>query len=302
MTAWPSVGVVVPTRDRPGSLRSALAAILGQEYPGDLSVVVVFDQAVPDPAIADDDRVRVLANDRSPGLAGARNSGILALEVDLVAFCDDDDEWLPGKLHSQVRAMLASPGAEFASCGISVRSGGRTNDRTAGSCEVTHAELLRSRMAMVHSSTFLVVRSALLDGIGLVDETIPGGQNEDWDLALRAARRRPIVNVDRPLALVTWDTGSYYSQAWETKVAGMAWMLARHPDIAATGPGAARVYAQIAFCHACLGRRRASCQWVARAMRRNWRERRLPFVIAVAAGAVSGERVLRMLHSRGHGI
>ena len=46
---------------------------------------------------------------------------------------------------------------------------------------------------MVHSSTYLVWRGALLDGIGLVDETIPGSQNEDWDLALRAARRHPIA-------------------------------------------------------------------------------------------------------------
>jgi glycosyltransferase involved in cell wall biosynthesis len=305
VTAWPSVGVVVPTHDRPGPLRAALAAILSQDYPGHLSVAVVFDRAVPDPTIADrdpDHRVRVLANDRSPGLAGARNSGILALEVDLVAFCDDDDEWLPGKLFSQVRALLASPGAEFASCGIVVRSGRRTNDRTAGCAKVTHAELLRSRMAMVHSSTYLVARSSLLDGIGLVDETIPGSQNEDWDLVLRAARRRPIVNVDRPLVLVTWDSGSYYAQAWETKVAGLFWMLARHPDIAATGPGAARVYSQIAFGYACLGMRGASCRWTGRAVRRNWRERRLPFVLAVAVGAVSGERVLRALHNRGHGI
>jgi glycosyltransferase involved in cell wall biosynthesis len=299
---WPSVGVVVPTHDRPEGLRAAVAAILAQDYPGEVSVVVVFDRAAPDAAVADDDRVRVLANDRSPGLAGARNRGILALDTDLVAFCDDDDEWLPGKLLSQVRALIASPDAEFASCGIAVRSGRRINNRTAGRAEVTYAELARSRMAMVHSSTYLIARSSLLDGIGLVDETIPGSQNEDWDLALRAARRRPIVNVDRPLVLVTWDTGSYYSQAWETKVAGLVWMLARHPDIAATGPGAARVYAQIAFGYACLGRRGASCKWAAKAMRGNWHERRLPFVIAVATGAVSGERVLRTLYSRGHGI
>jgi glycosyltransferase involved in cell wall biosynthesis len=291
----------MPTRDRPEALRAAVGAVLAQDYPGELSVVVVFDQAEPDRSVAGD-QVRVLANDRSPGLAGARNRGILALDTDLVAFCDDDDQWLPGKLVSQVRALLANPGAEFASCGIAVRSGGRTSHRTADSAEVTYAELLRSRMAMVHSSTYLVRRSSLLDGIGLVDETIPGSQNEDWDLALRAARRRPIVNVDRPLVLVTWDTSSYYSQAWETKVAGLVWMLARHQDIATTGPGAARVYAQIAFGYACMGKRGESRLWAVRAARNNWRERRLPFVLAVAAGVVSGERVLRTLYSRGHGI
>src|SRR5579863_10201306 len=271
VTRWPSVGVVIPTRDRPVELRAALDAIKAQDYPGPIEVVVVFDQAEPDESLP----VRGLPNDRKPGLAGARNCGILALDTELVAFCDDDDEWLPGKLTSQVRALAGRPGAEFASCGISVRSGGRVSPRTAGSAEVTHADLCRSRMAMVHSSTYLVTRTALLDGIGLVDESIPGSQSEDWDLALRAARRAPIVNVDAALVLVTWDTSSYYAQSWESKVAGLVWMLSAHPQIAATRAGAARIYAQIAFGYACLGRRRLACRWAARAAARNWHERRL---------------------------
>ncbi len=301
-TSWPSVGVVVPTHDRPDALRAALAAIAAQDYQGSVQVVVVYDRAEPDPSLADGDRLKVIGNNRTPGLAGARNSGILALGTDLVAFCDDDDEWRPAKLTRQVTALLASPGAEFASCGITVQSGGRSSDRTAGQTAVSYQDLLRSRMVMVHSSTYLARRSALLDGIGLLDESIPASQNEDWDLALRAASRRPIVNVDQPLVLVTWSSGSYYAQQWESKVAGLRWMLDHHPDLTADGPGAARIYAQIAFGYACLGQRRESCRWAARALRLNWHERRLPFVLAVASGLVSGDRVLRTLHARGHGI
>ncbi len=299
---WPSVGVVVPTRNRPDLLRAALAAVAAQDYLGEVRVLVIFDQAEPDLSLADGDRVRVLANVRTPGLSGARNSGILALDTDLVAFCDDDDEWAPDKLTAQVEALLAEPSAEFASSGIAVLFDGQTHERLAGRTSVTHFELLRSRMVMVHSSTYLVWRSALVGDLGLVDETIPGSQNEDWDLVLRASARRPIVHVDRPLVQVAWGSTSYYAQHWETKVAGLHWMLDHHPGIAASGPGAARVYAQIAFGYACLGRRRESLRWAARAMRRNWHERRLPFVIAVALGLVPGARVLELLHSRGHGI
>jgi glycosyltransferase involved in cell wall biosynthesis len=300
--AWPSVGVVVPTHDRPGQLRAALAAIAAQDYQGSVQVIVVYDRAEPDLRLADGERLQVIVNRRTPGLAGARNSGILALDTDLVAFCDDDDEWRPAKLTSQVTALLARPGAEFASCGITVRSGGRTSDRTVGQAEVSYQDLVRSRMVMVHSSTYLVFRAALLDGIGLVDESIPASQNEDWDLALRAARRQSIVNVDQPLVQVTWGGGSYYAQQWESKVAGLRWMLARHPDLTADAAGAARVYAQIAFGYACLRQRRESCRWAAQALRLNWHERRLPFVLAVASGLVSGDRVLRTLRARGHGI
>jgi glycosyltransferase involved in cell wall biosynthesis len=300
-TDWPPVGVVIPTHNRPDQLRAALAAVLGQDYPGQVRAVVVFDRSEPDQTLAGD-RVTVLANAQTPGLAGARNTGILALDTELVAFCDDDDQWLPGKLTAQVSRLQAAPGAEFASCGIAVEYDGRRTARLAGQDQVTYADLLRSRMVMVHSSTYLARREALLDGIGLVDEQIPGGQNEDWDLALRAARRHPIVNADAPLVMVAWSSSSYFARQWESKAEALHWMLERHPDIRTDRVGAARVYGQLAFAYACLGRRREASRWAARALRQNWHERRVPFALAVASGAVSGGTVLRVLHQRGHGI
>lgn len=299
---WPSVGVVLPTRDRPALLRRAVDAVLAQEYPGDLRAVVVFDQSEPESDLGGQGRVEALANTRTPGLAGARNTGILALDTDLVAFCDDDDTWLPGKLRAQVEALRTEPAAEFASCGIVVDFDGHSNTRLAGSGAVTYQQLLRSRMVMLHSSTFVVRRRALLDGIGLLDETIPGSQNEDWDILLRAARRHPIAHVDRPLVRVAWGQASYFDRQWETKIASLEWMLRRHPDIATSRVGAGRVYGQLAFAHAVLGRRGLAWRWTARALRSHWRERRAFVALAVTCGAVSGDTVLRLLHSRGHGV
>ncbi|MFI0410174.1 glycosyltransferase family 2 protein [Actinomadura sp. 3N508] len=304
----PSVGVVIPTHNRPELLRAALDAVLAQDYPGELRVVIVYDRAEPDPSLADvpgaDGRVTVVTNDRTPGLAGARNTGILALDTELVAFCDDDDKWLPEKLSAQTAALAERPDAVLASCGILVEFRGGGNARLAGAAEVTHADLVRSRMVMVHSSTYLARRAALTepDGIGLVDETIPAGQNEDWDFALRAARRHPIVNVDEPLVRVLWGRSSLFAGEYATKIDGLRWMLEHHPELAADPVGSARVYAQIAFWKAGLGHRREALTWSRRALRANWRERRVPFALAVASGIVSDERVLRTLHSRGHGI
>jgi glycosyltransferase involved in cell wall biosynthesis len=301
MTGWPSVGVVVPTHDRPGPLRAALEAVRAQDYPGPVRVVIIYDRAEPDLSLAGKD-VIVAPNTRTPGLAGARNTGILMLDTDLVAFCDDDDEWRPGKLRAQVEAMQARPGAEFTSCGIMVDYAGVQTPRLVGGTEVTHADLLRSRMVMVHSSTYLARREALINGIGLVDETIPGSQNEDWDLALRAARRHPIVNVDEPLVRVVWGGSSHYARQWETKVGSLHWMLEHHPELAGCRPGAARVYAQLSFGYACLRQRGDACRWAWRAVRSNWHERRVPFALAVTAGVVQGDTVLRHLNAHGHGI
>ncbi|WP_248961692.1 glycosyltransferase family 2 protein [Sphaerisporangium perillae] len=309
----PSVGVVIPTRgDRPHLLRAAVAAVLGQGHPGGVEVVVVVDGGASadmveeqlsgvqmDPAGALSGvrgRVHVIANRLSPGLPGARNTGIAALDTSLVAFCDDDDMWLPGKLAAQLVALAADPAAEFVGCAIEVEYGSRRAVRLAGTTRVTRQHLTRSRMAMVHSSTFLFRRGSLWP-----DESAPAGQNEDWDLALRAAGRHPIVYVDRPLVRVRWG-GSAYATRWADRIAGLEWMLARHPYLTADPRGAARIYGQLAFHNAALGCRREAWRWAFRALGARLGEPRAPIALAVALGVVPAHRVMGLLHTRGHGI
>jgi len=305
VTYWPAVGVVVPTRDRPELLHRALAAIRTQDYPGPLHTAVVFDGTLPDLSHQDNGRdrpVRVLGNWRTPGLAGARNSGVLGLNTELVAFCDDDDTWHPEKLTRQVRRLLAEPEAEMVTCAIEVSYGNRLSLRLAGTASVDHRRLLRRRMAMLHSSTFLLRRVALTRGIGLVAEDAPGSQNEDYDLLLRAARRRPVAHVDSPLVRVQWGAGSHFANRYDTKIASLEWLLERHPELRAHRAGAARVYGQLACWHAARGAGRPAVSWAGRALRARWREPRAVIALAAAAHVIRVETVLDALHRRGHGI
>src|SRR5690606_35465850 len=146
-TGWPEVTAIVPTRDRPDLVRRTLRSITGQDYPGVLRTIVVFDNDDPDHTLADDDPrrpVRVMANTRSPGLAGARNTGILAASGELVAFCDDDDTWLPGKLRRQVEVLLGAPETEIVCCGIRVIYERTEAERVLDRTSVTFADLLAS--------------------------------------------------------------------------------------------------------------------------------------------------------------
>ena len=118
-----------------------ISAILASDYSGSVRVLVVYDQSTPNPALESDAslgvagdlrRVTVLTNTRTPGLAGARNSGLLAAEAELVAFCDDDDTWLPDKLRAQVDALHDEPTAELVCCGIDVHYDRRIAPTGAG--------------------------------------------------------------------------------------------------------------------------------------------------------------------------
>jgi len=305
----PSVGVVIPTRNRPELLRRAIDGILAQDYPGEIGIVVVYDQVEPEAALAAEVPVQVMVNDRKPGLAGTRNTGILAADTDLIAFCDDDDFWYPGKLTAQVAALQADPAAEMATCAIEVYYGDRTAPRRAGVSRVGVDRLARSRMAMLHSSGFLFRRSALVgsdgagsDGLGLVAEDAPGSQNEDWDMLLRAARRHDIIHVDEPLVQVLWGRSSLYAYEYASKISSLRWMINRYPEIQGSPPGAARVYGQLACWSAASGNRAEAWKWTRKTMQANWREPRAAIALAALLGGVPVDRFLHALHRRGHGI
>jgi glycosyltransferase involved in cell wall biosynthesis len=303
MTTWPSVGVVIPTHHRPEMLLRAIDAVRRQDYPGPLRVIVVYDRCDPDPCLTltREPTVTVVPNRRRAGLAGARNTGIMALDTDLVAFCDDDDVWHPAKLHRQVQAMGRSP---FVTCAIEVEFEQRLHPRLAGHTAITLDLLVRSRMAMLHSSGFLADRESLLsDGkIGPVAEDAPGGQNEDWDLLIRAARVHPIAHVDEPLVRVLWGRTSFYANEYQSKISSLRWMMARHPEIAGDRSGAARVYGQLACWSIAAGDRRTAWHWTRRTLRTNWREPRAAIALAALSRFTSIDKVLTTLHRHGHGI
>jgi glycosyltransferase involved in cell wall biosynthesis len=295
--------VVIATRDRPELLRAAIRSVLGQDYDGDIRVFVVFDQHPEDPSLTAGDAhrsVTVVSNARTPGLAGARNTGILLGAAPLVAFCDDDDAWLPGKLRAQVDALGGDPAAVLASCGIRVRYGSTTTDRVLARGSVELRDLLRSRLMELHPSTFVVRRDAL-ERMDLVAEDIPGSYAEDYEFLLRAARQGRIVSVPVVGAEILWHRRSYFTARWATIVEALEWLLARYPEFESVRSGHGRISGQIAFATAAQGLRRAALRAIARTIRISPLEPRTALALAVVLG-LSPDRVLAGLQKRGRSV
>jgi glycosyltransferase involved in cell wall biosynthesis len=298
------VSVVIATHDRPQLLARAIAAVRAQDHPGTVECVVVFDRAEPDTALARADPRRpvvVIRNDRTRGLAGARNAGATASSGELLAFCDDDDEWLPAKLRLQI-ARLAETGADVAVAGIHVSYGDKTITRVPRTEDMTYAELLRRRVMEAHPSTVVVRRTAFFGKIGPVDEEIPGSYAEDYDWMLRAAAAGPIAVVAEPLVTVLWGRTSHFNRRWRTISDALQYLLHKHPGFADDPRGLARVQGQIAFAHAAMGERAAARTWAVRTLRNSWRERRAYLALLVSLRVLSADRVLRLAHATGRGI
>lgn len=301
-TSLPSVSAIIATRGRP-TLRRAIDGILGQRYGGVVTCIVVFDGVEPsdlsDVTTGADRSLVVVSNTRTPGLAGARNTGADAAETDLLAFCDDDDVWWPDKLRLQIDALHHS-GSQAVVTGVRIVADGRATDRIPPRV-VTHGVLVRSRAAEVHPSSVVVERAAFEEAIGPIDEAIPGSYGEDYEWLLRAADAGAIAAVPQPLVTVYWGD-SLFADRWPTIIEAITYLTSKHPDLLADDANAARLLGRLAFAHAAMRHRREASRWAWRSIRRRAGEPRPYLALAVASGCVRASTIQRRANRAGRGV
>lgn len=282
----------------------AISSVVEQTYAGSIEILVVFDNARPHPLdveLRNGRELTVMVNeDRTPGLAGARNTGILAARGEYLAFCDDDDSWYPKRLEQQF-ALLADFGdLALVSGGIDVVSDSRTTARIPPAGPLRREDFLRDRIMEIHPSTFLVPRQAF-DEVGLVDESLPASYAEDYDLLLRVSEVMPVLCVQEPIASIAFHVGSFYASRWDVIIAGLEYLLDKHPDFADVPEGRARVLGQIAFAQAASGSRAAALRSVRRTLRDKPTEKRAIAALLVSLG-LPPRWIAQVARRRGRGI
>ncbi|MGC3994492.1 MAG: glycosyltransferase family 2 protein [Propionicimonas sp.] len=301
MSELPLVSVVIATRNRPEMLRTAIAAVVAQSYEGPIECLIVFDQTDVDQSLNSEEplrSVRVMPNTRTPGLAGARNTGILQAHGEYVAFCDDDDYWRPTKIAKQ----LAGIGSALTSAtGIEIDYGGHQTERVPTRSTFTLENLVRKRLMEAHPSSVLMRRDAILDKIGLVDEELPGSFGEDYDYIIRALQAGQIAIVEEPLVVVRWGQ-SMFSRDWDTIIAAIDYMLDKHEVFHRDPKALARLYGQRSFAKAARGDTQDALRDVRKTLRLSPMEKRAYVTLLVTTRLISAPKVLDIAHKRGHGI
>lgn len=197
-----SVSVVIPTVSR-ASARAAVASALRQTCPP-LEVIVAVDSADASvhPLLQDcADSVEIVLTG-GIGPSGARMRGVAQARGQIVAFLDDDDEWLPDKLERQLALW---PGATdrhahaLISCGlVMVGDDGQILRRIPfktfdGHERLTSYLFRRNRLSfgegVIHPSSIICDR-ALVDSEPW-DPNV--SRHEDWDWLLRVGERRDVA-------------------------------------------------------------------------------------------------------------
>jgi GT2 family glycosyltransferase len=197
---WPSIDVVICTKDRPSDLERALRALVAQmDLPDHL--IVVDASAAPGTLPPLPFRVTLLRSD--PGLPRQRNAALAVLSSELVAFLDDDAELQPPYLRAVRNWFSQRPGCAGVSGYIvndpvtrpaasrvfrRLFSLGNDDGLLKPSGDATYLRHPR-RPTRVHflSGSNMVFRRKVLDGLKF-DETLTGyAYMEDVDFSLRVS-------------------------------------------------------------------------------------------------------------------
>jgi glycosyltransferase involved in cell wall biosynthesis len=208
-TRAPAVSVVIPAFNAERTIAGTIRSVVAQTF-GDLEIVVVDDGSADGTARAAasvaDGRIRVLTQ-ANGGAASARNTGITAARGEFVAFLDADDLWLAHKLERQVSLLRADPQAEAVQTSVYFVDD-ELRPLGVGEC-VDAGDDLERCLQFFNLPGFCsaaMVRRATFFEIGMFDRALV--ILEDWDLALRLARRKSLRSIAEPLVLYRVHPGN----------------------------------------------------------------------------------------------
>lgn len=198
----PLVSVIIPSKNRPNFLLTAIQSVMGQTY-RNIEIIVVDDGSdVPLlPLLIEKfgHRVVCLRHDPSLGAPSSRNEGASYAKGKYIAFLDDDDSWFPDKLEKQVAALshleddfgVVYCGYHFLVKGTIVERKNTYHD-TGNLYEV-------ALMGCPVGSPTALIRKEFFDKVGGFDINLPACQ--DWDLWIRLSRICRFYPVKQSLAL-----------------------------------------------------------------------------------------------------
>lgn len=196
--AHPAVSVIVPVHGNRGELAAALTALAGQDYAGEVQVIVV-DNGDNHDLPASGGGVEVVAEPVRSSYA-ARNAGVARSRGTVLAFTDADCRPAASWLSAGVAALREAPavgGRIDVQLGSQRATGAALWDRLHGLRQDTY--VLRDGYA---ATANLLVTRELFDAVGPFDGGLRSGGDREWgERALRRGTRiayRPEVVVHHP--------------------------------------------------------------------------------------------------------
>jgi glycosyltransferase involved in cell wall biosynthesis len=206
------VSVVVPTCNRPGPLRRALASIRAVEGRDiQIQIIVADNGNAPDTKTAAAEYGAKYISVEEKGPSAARNAAMFAADGDYIAFLDDDDAWTDKHLRKHLELFEADETLDLVigqviSTDESYKPFG---DPWLAEPPKPGPDLLRRLLSGYFPQIgSIVVRARVRSEIGGFDPSLFGGEDLDW--LLRIAKHGRVAFANVPCVLFTHrDIGTF---------------------------------------------------------------------------------------------
>jgi glycosyltransferase involved in cell wall biosynthesis len=186
------VDVIVPVYNGERFVRRAVNSALRQALEGGRVTIWCIDDGSVDGSwellqqLAANPCVRILKQ-QNRGTAAARNTAIRQGSAELIAFLDQDDEWLDGSLAARVAVLRGRPEVGY----VTGLQDMVTEDGSLPSW--ARGEWLANPVQPGPLPSALVVRRACFERVGYLEESLSaGGDDADW---FARARRHQVPHV-----------------------------------------------------------------------------------------------------------
>jgi succinoglycan biosynthesis protein ExoA len=239
---WPGVTVVMPVLNEERHLEAAVRRVLGQDYPGELEVIIAIGPSrdsthqIAEALVAADPRIRVVDNPAAKTPV-AMNLGIAAATYDIVVRVDGHGELTDGYIKRAVELLEETGAANVG--GVMDAQGETPFEEAVAVAYTTKLGLGGSTFHMAESpageteTVFLgVFRKEALLAVGGFDESMHRAQDWELNYRLRQAGRRIWFSPDlqvtyRPRASLRALTKQMYETGkWRREV------VRRYPETA----------------------------------------------------------------------
>ncbi len=201
LTVYPPITVLVAAYNEAVSIRSTLTSIEVNEYPGELSIIVIDDGSKDDTAAIVKEYADAHANTtllrqaKNTGKANALNAGLALVHTDLVITVDGDCYAFAHAIQNLVERMVNDPPGTAAVAGaVHVRNSRKNWVTATQEWDYFHGIAAVKRMQSLYQGTlvaqgaFSIYRTSVLREVGGWSQTVGEDIVLTWDILKRGYR------------------------------------------------------------------------------------------------------------------
>lgn len=199
------ISIVVPMYNASKTIVRCLDSIKNQTYRGSLEIIIVNDgsidnsrQIVENYVLENQTLDIKLINQENGGVSKARNAGLKIATGEYIAFLDSDDEWLPGKVQTQIK-YLADEGRNIDFV-CSLRNHERlTFPYSVSNNDYAEINLKRLLFKVVGQTSTALFKRKILANTGYFDESQK--YSEDANYWMRISNHNKMIILNKTLVI-----------------------------------------------------------------------------------------------------